>query len=166
MRQPGTDSSGNAFSDEIKIQVWRKTGLSKSFLSKLLPENDKASGSKPLALLSKVIQKAGVAQSTVRGSLTGLLDSVKDKAPASTGGLLGKIRDFVHEETPDVEERRVDRYGNEMRFGDYGNEQSELGWEIDHIQPVAEGGLDMLSNLQPLQWKKNREKGDQFPFAG
>lgn len=34
------------------------------------------------------------------------------------------------------------------------------GWEIDHINPVANGGTDDLANLQPLQWQNNRQKGD------
>lgn len=37
------------------------------------------------------------------------------------------------------------------------------GWEIDHMLPVALGGIDVLSNLQPLQWQNNRHKGDSFP---
>jgi HNH endonuclease len=41
--------------------------------------------------------------------------------------------------------------------------ETEYGWEIDHIQPVAHGGSDDLWNLQPLQWQNNRHKGDSWP---
>ena len=45
----------------------------------------------------------------------------------------------------------------------YGSTKSASGWEIDHIKPVAKGGSDDLSNLQPLQWQNNRKKGDDWP---
>lgn len=60
---------------------------------------------------------------------------------------------------------RYDMCGTPMKFSDYGNTNSKHGWEIDHIKPVAKGGTDDLSNLQPLQWDNNRRKGDTYPWS-
>jgi len=38
-----------------------------------------------------------------------------------------------------------------------------VGWEVDHIKPVARGGTDDDENLQPLQWENNRHKADNWP---
>ncbi|MFN7825163.1 MAG: HNH endonuclease signature motif containing protein [Pseudobdellovibrionaceae bacterium] len=51
-----------------------------------------------------------------------------------------------------------------MKFSDYGNTESDFGWEIDHINPVSNRGGDDISNLQPLQWKNNRQKSDSTSF--
>lgn len=50
---------------------------------------------------------------------------------------------------------RQDDYGGYMRRSDYGNRDSEYGWEIDHIVTIANGGTDDLSNLRPLYWRNN-----------
>lgn len=57
---------------------------------------------------------------------------------------------------------RKDKCGASMQSVKYGKTES-FGWEIDHIKPVALGGADDISNLQPLQWENNRHKGDGFP---
>jgi hypothetical protein len=53
---------------------------------------------------------------------------------------------------------RKDACGAWIRWADYGNRNSQWGWEIDHILGVASGGSDSLSNLRPLQWENNVAK--------
>jgi hypothetical protein len=57
---------------------------------------------------------------------------------------------------------RVDSFGSLIWKEGYGNTSSKVGWEIDHILPVAQGGGDQLENLQPLQWENNRRKADLY----
>ena len=57
---------------------------------------------------------------------------------------------------------RKDRCGAWMQRSEHGK-TTKYGWEIDHIEPVAQDGTDDLSNLQPLYWENNRHKGDSYP---
>lgn len=56
---------------------------------------------------------------------------------------------------------RRDRFNMWIRWSDYGNRQSQYGWEIDHIVPLAKGGSDDHSNLQALHWQTNASKSDR-----
>ncbi|MBA4409712.1 MAG: HNH endonuclease [Odoribacter sp.] len=62
--------------------------------------------------------------------------------------------------------KRKDHCGAWIDWNQYGvTNENGSGWEIDHIKPVAKGGGDELSNLQPLQWQNNRKKGDDYPAS-
>ncbi len=50
---------------------------------------------------------------------------------------------------------RHDDFGDVIKRPEYGNRDSEFGWEVDHIVPKAQGGSEHASNLRPLNWKNN-----------
>lgn len=57
---------------------------------------------------------------------------------------------------------RSDVCGATIKRTDY-NKTTLTGWEIDHINPLSNGGTDDDDNLQPLQWENNRYKGNTYP---
>ncbi|MEZ4447298.1 MAG: HNH endonuclease signature motif containing protein [Polyangiaceae bacterium] len=60
--------------------------------------------------------------------------------------------------------KRKDAWGAWIEWKNYGDTTPNgTGWEIDHKKPVAKGGTDDPSNLQPLQWQNNRSKADDWP---
>jgi 5-methylcytosine-specific restriction endonuclease McrA len=63
-----------------------------------------------------------------------------------------------------VPTRTTDKYGNQIILEHYGRIDIDTGWEIDHINPKNNGGSDEIFNLQPLQWRENRIKGDTYPY--
>ena len=55
---------------------------------------------------------------------------------------------------------RKDECGAWIKRVDYGNRNSQYGWEIDHIIPVSKDGTDDITNLRPLQWENNVRRSD------
>jgi 5-methylcytosine-specific restriction endonuclease McrA len=60
---------------------------------------------------------------------------------------------------------RLDKCGKVMKWSEHGNRDSDNGWEIDHINPVSNGGNDLIDNLQPLHWENNADKSDKLRWT-
>jgi hypothetical protein len=60
---------------------------------------------------------------------------------------------------------RVDPYRSLIYWNDYGDTNSDYGWEIDHVWPKASGGADHPRNHQALHWRNNRAKGAKLPIG-
>lgn len=58
---------------------------------------------------------------------------------------------------------RKDACGAWMLRNQYGNTDSDFGWEIDHVYPRILGGATVIENLRPMQWQNNLSKGDNYP---
>lgn len=54
--------------------------------------------------------------------------------------------------------------GRKIKKADFGNSKSELGWNIDHIMPRANGGDNSFGNIQLANIKSNAEKADKITF--
>ncbi len=58
---------------------------------------------------------------------------------------------------------RQDYSGAWIAKNAYGDKDSILGWEIDHVFPKARGGTNDEINLRPINWRNNISKGDDYP---
>lgn len=55
---------------------------------------------------------------------------------------------------------RIDAHGNIVNFHEYGNRDSDYGWELDHWPtPKALGGADHPDNTRALHWRANAKLG-------
>ena len=60
---------------------------------------------------------------------------------------------------------RQDAFGWYIVWSDYGNRDSDYGWEIDHISPTILGGLDIPANVRALHWRNNASLGGMLSGA-
>lgn len=61
---------------------------------------------------------------------------------------------------------RRDDYKAVVKRSDYGNRDSEYGWELDHIRPRSTEGSDTIDNLRPLQWRANVGRSRRGRYGG
>ena len=58
---------------------------------------------------------------------------------------------------------RQDYSGAWISRNAFGDRDSILGWEIDHVYPLSKGGTNEEINLRPINWRNNISKGDSYP---
>ena len=74
--------------------------------------------------------------------------------------LKGKIATTV--QNRESSSSRFDVVGAIMYEEEYGNRNSEFGWEIDHIDNKREN--NDISNLRPLFWKNNTARNQKKEY--
>lgn len=57
---------------------------------------------------------------------------------------------------------RKDYAGAWIKRDQYGVE-TEYGWVVDHRNPISNGGTYNSRNLEPLHWRNNKTKYDNYP---
>lgn len=60
-------------------------------------------------------------------------------------------------------DEQYDYAGRLMKKSACGNPNSKYHPTIDHIRPIAEGGRDIIPNIEICHRTTNEEKGDEFP---
>ena len=77
--------------------------------------------------------------------------------------------EIIPDEDPSI--YRLDPCGDMIKWDEYANDHSPLGWEIDHTYPestlkdlgVPQELIDDLRNLRPMQASNNATKQNHYP---
>jgi hypothetical protein len=97
--------------------------------------------------------------------ITILRPSTTDKGKKFENEMIANVWAKATNNHDRIELEAFDSSGKLMLWDEYGNRNSEYGWEIDHILPREKGGKTSIENLQPLNWRTNEEKSVIFPWA-
>lgn len=62
--------------------------------------------------------------------------------------------------TPFLGNVRKDAFGHYILRSAHGKSKHPLGWDVDHIKPIADGGTNEFSNLRPLNIHDNRGRNN------
>src|SRR5574344_846204 len=77
---------------------------------------------------------------------------------------------IVPNHDPNVE--RWDACGAWIHYSDFENHNSDFGWDIDHVLPIAKLRLykvprtlwNHASNIRAMHWKNNQSKSNSYPY--
>lgn len=77
---------------------------------------------------------------------------------------------IVPEHDPEVE--RLDACGAWIHYPDFENHNSDFGWDIDHVYPIAKLRTKKVprdlwnhsSNIRAMHWKNNMSKANAYPY--
>ena len=108
------------------------------------------------------------------GELTYLIDGIRYQVKKDGNGGYGicsiaNIRvdkgiAFWNKEFGSSVEEAMDFAGYLIKKCAYRDENSQYGWDIDHIQPLSKGGANTDNNKQISSISANREKADKTTF--
>jgi len=92
---------------------------------------------------------------------------------ALVDALLGESRSYSDEERREIAWQRTAQFASDMSLLDCDNrlifkdeygKNTEYGWHVDHIIPLAEGGPDVPSNWRARHWRGNCSAGGYLGF--
>lgn len=153
------------FTENLIVDIFLLFAVGAVFLILILTgKAEKSEPKAPHGLSEAATQSPLKAQKTAREAPTSRRSNVNARGGGFSETEIESVwqKGAIHSGSEDGEVRK-DVCGALMKKSDYGNTDSDYGWEVDHIKPVSKGGEDDLENLQPLQWRNNRGKSDAYP---
>jgi hypothetical protein len=96
--------------------------------------------------------------------------NVKSVSKETLKEIAWKQARIVQGHDPSVE--RWDACGAWIHYEDFENRESDFGWEIDHVIPIATLRLRKVprklwnheSNIRAMHWKNNQSKANAYPL--